>query len=220
MSPWWPASVLAIGIGLTTVGVKPQISVPLEADLGTVIADDYDGWAGRNYEVSDAEQRVAGMDEYVFRIYAPRDAAPETAAAAAFSVYVGYYRQQAQGRTIHSPKNCLPGGGWEPLVASRRTIETVHGSVPVNHYLIGNATHQAVVLYWYQGRGRVAANEYAVKWELLRDQALLGRSDEALVRVFVPVTSTVEAATAQAERVARQLVLDVEQALPPRQLRT
>lgn len=215
MSPWWPVGVLVFGIGLTTVGIKPQVAVPLRADLAETVSRDYEGWEAYDHVISEAERRVAGMDDYVLRIYAPPGEDPEMAEAA-FSVYVGYYRQQAQGRTIHSPKNCLPGGGWEPLISNRYEIETARGPAPVNHYLIANGPAQAVVLYWYQGRGRISANEYAVKWELLRDQALLGRSDEALVRVVVPVTSTVEAATAQAERIASRLVVDVDGALPPR----
>ncbi|CAN5605990.1 hypothetical protein BH23GEM9_BH23GEM9_23070 [soil metagenome] len=220
MSPWWPVGVLMLGVGLTTFGVRPQVSVPLEGDLEAAVPWQFDGWQGTDHIVSEAEQRVAGMDNYVLRIYSPPNESVEAAAAAAFSVYVGYYARQAQGRTIHSPKNCLPGGGWEPLVASRHTIMTAAGAVPVNHYLIANGRAKAVVLYWYQGRGRVAANEYLVKLELLRDQATLGRSDEALVRIVVPVTTDVESATAQAERVARELITDVERALPPRHRRS
>ena len=30
-------------------------------------------------------------------------------------LYIGYYGSQRQGDTMHSPLNCLPGAGWEPL---------------------------------------------------------------------------------------------------------
>jgi hypothetical protein len=72
------------------------------------------------------------------------------------------------------------------------------------------------VLYWYQGRGRVAANEYLVKWDLLRDQALYGRSDEALVRIIVPVTGSEDAAYNRAVNIAAGLVPAVDRALPGR----
>jgi EpsI family protein len=90
------------------------------------------------------------------------------------------------------------------------------GRATVNRYLIGNGPSKAIVLYWYQGRGRIEANEYVVKWELLRDQALHGRSDEALVRIVVPVTTTERAAAALAEHIAARLVEDVDLALVPR----
>jgi EpsI family protein len=175
------------------------------------------GWYGHDIPITEAEQEVAGMSSFVLRYYTPeREPAAGRNSSRDFSVYVGYYDRQYQGKTIHSPKNCLPGGGWEPLTSSRERIDTPLGTVPVSRYLIGNGPAKAVVLYWYQGRGRVEANEYVVKWDLLRDQALFGRSDEALVRVIVPVTSTEDAAYEQAVRVARELVPGVERALPPR----
>lgn len=213
---WAPAAVLAVGMVLTLGGVKEQRRMALEAPLSETVVREIDGYTVEDLIVSEAEQNVAGMDDYVLRIYTPEGITDEAAAAAATSsVYVGYYERQTQGHTIHSPKNCLPGGGWEPLVSSRDQIAVGGRMVPVNRYLIGNGPAQAVVLYWYQGRGRVAANEYLVKWELLRDQALHGRSDEALVRVIVPVTQTGEAAAyAEAVRIASDLVPSVAQALP------
>jgi EpsI family protein len=84
----------------------------------------------------------------------------------------------------------------------------------VNRYLLQKGTAQALVLYWYQGRGRIEANEYAVKWDLLRDAALRGRSEEALVRLIVPVTGTPAEAFERASRIARATIPAVERALP------
>jgi EpsI family protein len=211
---WAPAALLMLGVLLLAGGVKQQRDVPIRIALDEAVPREMAGMVARDIEVSEAEQRVAGMSSFVMRAYEPA----EGDVAGAFSVYVGYYERQYQGKTIHSPKNCLPGGGWEPLVSSRETLETSVGSAPVNRYLIANGPAKALVLYWYQGRGRVAANEYLVKWDLLRDQALLGRSDEALVRVIVPVTSTEDDAYDYARRIAKELVVHVDGALPPREL--
>lgn len=211
---WWPAGLLMVGAVLTLGSTNTQKTVPLRAPLHAVVPAEIDGWVAKDIEVSEAEQAVAGMDEYVMRVYAPAGA--EAAFAGAYSVYVGYYETQSQGNTIHSPRNCLPGGGWEPLVAARERIRTDIGEIPVNRYLIGNGPAKAMVLYWYQGRGRAEANEYVVKWDLLRDQALHGRSDEALVRVIVPVTTTDQAAYEDAVRIAGRLAGWVDAALPPR----
>ena len=216
---WWPVPVLLIGLLLVTGTVKPQRAVPLRSPLGETVPLVLDGWHGHDIQISEAERQVAGMTSFVLRFYTP-EAQLGTARDVArdYSVYVGYYERQSQGNTIHSPKNCLQGGGWEPLTSSRQRIETPIGSIPVNRYLIGNGPAKAVVLYWYQGRGRVEANEYVVKWDLLRDQALHGRSDEALVRIIVPVSTSEDAAYEQAVRVAKELVTGVNRALPPRNL--
>jgi hypothetical protein len=74
----------------------------------------------------------------------------------------------------------------------------------LNKYLLKNKGEAAVVYYWYQGRGRVVANEYAVKWNLLRDAALAGHTEEALVRVVVPVPRSPQGETSadEARRIA------------------
>ncbi len=86
----------------------------------------------------------------------------------------------------------------------------------VNRYLLQNGDQRALVLYWYQGRGRVQASEYMVKWDLLRDAALRHRSDEALVRIVVPLVGTgvEEDSFALARSVAEELVPALNKALP------
>ena len=67
-------------------------------------------------------------------------------ALGAFTLYVGYYDRQTQGRTIHSPKNCLPGAGWEPLESAPQQVVTSAGTVTVNRYLLQNGQQRALVL--------------------------------------------------------------------------
>lgn len=208
---WAPAAMLSFGALAIYGGMHEQVAMPLDAPLATSVPAVIEGFSSRDMEVPEDVAAVAGMDNYVLRTYAPAGA-PETAVA--FSVYVGYYESQSQGHSIHSPKNCLPGGGWEPLTSGVAIISSPRGPVEVNRYLIGNGPAKALVLYWYQGRGRIAANEYQVKWELLKDQALRGRSDEALVRVIVPVEKSEEEAFQLATQVASTLVPAVATALP------
>lgn len=202
---WTPAVVLAAGVVMVqTVG--RQQPMPLPRPL-TDIPLEIEGYRGREFEISREEQRVAGMSSYVSRAYGA-DSVP------AFWLYVGYYESQTQGKTIHSPKNCLPGAGWEPLESGEIRLETENGPVPVNRYVIANKNQRALVYYWYQGRGRVSANEYKVKWELLRDATIRRRTDEALVRVIIPVTTSEEEAEELMKQVARRMVPEVGKILP------
>lgn len=212
---WWawvPGVLLTAG-ATVTVGVNTQRALPLRADLATTVPKTFESLQGEDEVIDPDVLRVAGVDDYLFRVYE----APKTvvdASATSFSVYVGYYEEQARGRTIHSPKNCLPGAGWEALTSSTAVVSTPSGPVNVNRYLIQKGDEQALVLYWYQGRGRVAANEYRVKFDLLRDSALRGRSDEALVRIVVPVASSMDAAQREAVAYASVLIPSLYRALP------
>lgn len=213
MSPrarqWAPAVVLVIGALLSTLGVKSQRALPLQASLASTVPDSIEGFIGRDDTLETEVAQVAGVSTYLMRHFIT----PDTTALG-FSLYVGYYERQTQGRTIHSPRNCLPGGGWEPLTNTTTIVQTPGGPVRVNQYLLQKGRQQALVLYWYQGRGRVEANEYAVKFDLLRDAALRRRSEEALVRIVVPVDSSADRALTLATRVAGTLVPALQRALP------
>jgi len=160
--------------------------------------------------LSAEELAVNGASDYLLRAYV------DSTGAEKFGLYIGYYPQQSQGRTIHSPKNCLPGGGWEPVSHEIVTVATPGDAVPVNRYVIAREGQRAVVYYWYQGRSRVAADEYLVKWDLLRDAALKSRSEEALVRLVVPVTAEQSEAAADAigQRAVGILVPSLFEVLP------
>jgi len=203
---WLPAVVLAAGCVLVGAA-RRQERVPLARPLETLPAT-IAGHVGADQTIGADEQRVAGMTSYVLRVFR-RDSIPR------FSVYVGYYDYQTQGKTIHSPKNCLPGAGWEALQSSPVRIAAGGREVEVNRYLLANGQARALVYYWYQGRGRIASSEYRVKWELLRDAARRGRTEEALVRIVVPIGADGEAAgDSLARAVAAELAPAVDEVLP------
>src|SRR5262249_5067827 len=201
-----PASVLGVGCLLVGTTTTQQRAVSLTRPLAT-LPRSVAGYEGTDLVISQDERKVAGVSAYLFRVFR-RDS------ATAFTIYVGYYDHQRQGKAIHSPKNCLPGAGWEVVTAAEEELQTASGTVPVNRYLLVNEHQRALVYYWYQGRGRVEGHEYRVKLQLLRDAAFRGRSDEALVRVVVPVKTTDSAAVALGRRVSAELVPQVFRALP------
>jgi EpsI family protein len=212
-----PALILLVGCAMIWQA-HSQRQVPLAQSLTTVLPS-LPGYTVRDQQIGDEERRVAGMTDYVARMYA-RDS------LVAFTTLVSYYDRQSQGKTIHSPRNCLPGAGWEVLSGNTRTVEADGMPYVVNHYTLKNGPATAVVYYWYQGRGRVVASEYQVKWNLLRDAALLGHTEEALVRVVsfvnipVGVRDSIAAARAFTDadtlgaRVASRLISDVARVLP------
>lgn len=204
-TPWVPAGILAAGCALmVTVGgqrprhlVAPLSSLPLEVE----------GFVARDLTIDPAELRVAGPHDYLMRLF-------QDSTRTRLSLYVGFYEQQRQGKTIHSPKNCLPGAGWEPVQAGVRTVETSRGPITINQYLIAKGNAQALVYYWYQGRGRVEANEYRVKLDMVRDAAISRRSDEALVRIVVPVEQARSDAEKLGDAAVRRLYPALAAVLP------
>jgi len=211
-----PAAVLGIGCLLLS-GVREQKKMPPAAPIPS-IAMGIPGYQPRDTVIDAQEQKVAGMSNYVLRLFQRDSTDP------GFSVYVGYYDYQVQGKTIHSPKNCLPGAGWEQLTSGVQPVTANGKAYAVNRYLLANKGAQALIYYWYEGRGRVEANEYRVKLNLLHDAALYGRTEEALVRIVVPIdpralrTQGEKAVYAAADTLATtlttQLIPNVAKALP------
>ena len=111
----------------------------------------------------------------------------------AVGLYVGYHDSQRQGDTIHSPLNCLPGAGWQPLEQGRITVSVRdHGTarpapIEVNRVVIGKGLDRQLVLYWYQSHRRVVASEYWGKVYTVLDAMRYNRTDAAMVRVITPV---------------------------------
>ncbi len=211
-----PALILAGGF-LFVSSTRGQKAVPLSAPIESVLPS-LDGYSVRDQKVSDEERRVAGMTNYVARVYSRNT-------LVAFTTLVSYYDRQTRGKSIHSPRNCLPGAGWEILSGGTQTVTANGAAYVLNRVMLKNRGALAVVYYWYQGRGRVVASEYAVKWNLLQDAALRGHTEEALVRVVVPVQPAADGTPREAEArvaeasslgqvIAERLIGEVDRVLP------
>jgi EpsI family protein len=180
------------------------------------------GWRGdQNIPLDPQVMAVLGVDDYLNRVYRE----PSGLSA---SLYVGYFRSQRTGRTIHSPMVCLPGGGWVPAKTGRLSV-SVHGGgtsevrpveqstrlrrVEVSRLVVQNAGQRQLVLYWYQSRDRVIAGDYWAKVYKFIDAVRLNRTDGALVRVMVPILDSNSMSEAQTEAEAVAFVQAVFPAL-------
>lgn len=162
-----------------------------------------------------AETRFEAQTESVLRAtdYTMRDYQRNGRSA---NVYVGYYESQKSGATYHSPKNCLPGSGWvmkEPEIVE---VTTPSGRrLAVNRFVIESGNYKAVMLYWYQGRGRIESSEYRDKLNTVWDSFWLRRTDGAMVRIMTTLDPGAPAESNQAAQdLAASLADDLDQFIP------
>ena len=107
------------------------------------------------------------------------------------NVYIPYYNSQRKGEAVHSPRSCLPGGGWQMRDFAQRDVPGVWvggRALRVNRTLIEMGNQRELVYYWFQQRGRVITNEFAVKWFLFWDALTRHRTDGAMVRIITPLS--------------------------------
>ncbi len=113
----------------------------------------------------------------------------------AVNLYIAYYDSQRKGASIHSPKACLPGGGWRLESFEQYSVPDVGPEgkpLQVNRSVVAMGDDRQVVYYWFEQRGRNLTNEYLVKWYMFWDALSINRTDGALVRLTVQVSDVSE----------------------------
>ena len=132
-------------------------------------------------ELSEGVLRELGVSSYINRDYRNKDGHQ-------LALYLGYFEEQREGSQIHSPMHCMPGSGWNPVETAVVPISLPGSdkSYKVNRILFQKGMDKLIMYYWFQGRHRVIANEYADRFFLLMDSLLKHRSEGALVRVTGP----------------------------------
>jgi EpsI family protein len=166
-------------------------------------------WQGRDFDIDDRVLRVLAVDDYVNRAYYSPNAI--------VSLYVGFYQTQRQGNTMHSPMNCLPGAGWDPIDRSHLSIpiasEPLAGTqmININRIVIQKGMDRQLALYWYQAHGRVVASEYWGKIYTVLDAMRMNRTDGALVRVITQIAGS----GPEGEQIAQKQAVEFVQSIFP-----
>jgi EpsI family protein len=171
-------------LSLRSAGEAVPLPRPLEA-FPTSVGE----WQMRGASVLDTGSlQVLKVTDYLVRRYVGGDGHNVW-------LYIGYWDTQRRGAQAHSPRNCLPGSGWEPVEASLLTISLGEGRTPltVNRYLVQKDREQQLVFYWYQAQGRTVAGEIEAKLEMVRSSIVRNRTDGAVIRVSSPVEGGVAA---------------------------
>jgi exosortase D (VPLPA-CTERM-specific) len=151
-------------------------------------------WTGRRSTLEQIYLDALKLDDYVIADYI-------RGGKDVVNFYVAWYDSQRAGQSAHSPRSCLPGGGWRIASLDQVTLPDAHiAGVPlrVNRVQIELGAQKQLVYYWFQQRGRVVTNEYLVKWYLFWDSLTRRRTDGALVRLVTPLRTGEAAADADA----------------------
>jgi exosortase D (VPLPA-CTERM-specific) len=137
-------------------------------------------WTGRRDSLDGIYLDTLKLDDYLLADYSG-------GLGPSVNLYMAYYNSQRKGEAVHSPRSCLPGGGWQLRDFNQRTLNTikVNGEpLRVNRTLIELGDQRQLVYYWFEQRGRVLTNEFVVKWYLFWDALTRHRTDGALVRLI------------------------------------
>lgn len=176
------AIALIAGTSLYVHGRGHDDQVPPHQDVTNFPRTLGDWQGGPDIPFTADTLQVLGPGEFMERNYQAPDA------RAPVDLFLAYFPSQRSGDTIHSPRHCLPGAGWQFAQESEIQLKEPWGRpITVNYYVIEKGNDRQVVLYWYQAHGRVVANEYRAKFYQMWDAMRLNRTDGSLVRVITAV---------------------------------
>jgi EpsI family protein len=148
-----------------------------------------DHWKGTEQFFSQEIYDAVGVDDSVLVDYL-------NPSGKSVQVYIGYYRSQRKGDLIHSPKNCMPGSGWEITRTSMEDLTVSNEkSIRIINLDLEKGPQKMIVLYWFHSRGRIINSEYKQKIYLVWDSIFRNRTDGSFVRLISTVDKESEEET-------------------------
>ena len=170
------------GIVFYAVAVRAE-DAPAISPLAQFPTDIADWKMYKDIPIEQETLDVLKADDTLDRIYI------SPARDATTFLFIAFFKTQRYGQSPHSPKNCLPGNGYEPIESGVVSVAVPGRSEPVevNRYLTARGDEKSVTLYWYQSHDRIIAGEFTARLMLIADSIRYHRSDTSLVKIVVPV---------------------------------
>ena len=172
-------------------GTTNVLKVPDRADLDG-LPYEFAGWRSDPQDVDSATLDVLGADDHLItNLVSPT--------RENFNLYIAYLDMQRHGHSWHSPRQCIPGGGWQITRHDIVPTTTADGKkFYFNRIIIENRGARQLLYYWYDQRGRKIANEFVMKGMLIFDALRLQRTDGAMIRIITPIARQEDVAQADA----------------------
>ena len=199
------AALAVVTIGASHIVTDETLIIP-ERKMFAGVPSEFDGWRSDVQPIDPSVAEVLGADDsIVVNLRSPE--------GAAYNLYFAYLDAQRDGRSWHSPRQCIPGGGWK--ITSQKVVNTTTrkgGKFSYNRLIIQNGDNRQLVYYWYDQRGRKIANEFVMKAWLIVDAVARKRSDGAMIRLLTPISEGMTIGDAD-ERL-QSMIVRVEEFLP------
>jgi exosortase D (VPLPA-CTERM-specific) len=174
------ASLVILSLAaLSSVAMPDRTEIEPERKQYVLFPVQLEGWDGKRGYLEQIYIDALKFDDYIMNDYM-------SAQGKTVNFYSAYYASQRKGASAHSPRSCIPGGGWRITSFETQPVSGVNVSgqpLVVNRLVIAKGEVKQLVYYWFQQRGRIITNEYMVKWYLFQDALTRNRTDGAMMRL-------------------------------------
>ncbi len=168
--------ILLLGLGLSLVYSPRDLVVPKIPQLATM-SKQIGTWNGiRDTVFNTPTLDILRPTDYLMRTYINSQGIP-------LSLYIGYHDGSPSSGPIHSPKNCLPGGGWEFKSIENVDMDALDSNVNIVRAVLTKAGQDMTFYYWYQVRGEIVTSDLDMKIAEFMGVLTDKRKDAAFVRI-------------------------------------
>jgi EpsI family protein len=133
------------------------------------------GWHSQDFRSDEATARILAADASLNRQFRRSD-------GAAVDLFVAYFSEQQVNAQIHSPRNCIPGGGWTVSTVRKRSISLNGRKQPLTHMRTVRKRFSQDIYYWFSTHGASTSDEYALKLEQVKSSILRRPTNAAFIR--------------------------------------
>ena len=208
MNKWrFVAVYVAIALTGAFLLMRSDLSVPSGRPLNDLPLA-HNGW--RVVSQASFSEKVLDLlkpTDYLSRKYAGRG-------GEVVELYVGYHNGGRESGEIHSPKQCLPGGGWFKLKEDETSVSSGGRDIRFVKAVYQKGDAREGFLYGYQVKGEPLSSEYSLKFAQVFNSIFHGRRDSAFIRVSVPVDMEEERAFSAGIDFIKDFYPAIEETLP------
>lgn len=153
----------------------------------------------KEYKFNDEIISILKLDDYLQRDFIKNDKK--------ITLYIGYYKTHRKFAEIHTPKNCLVGGGWI-IISEKRCKYNINGKkVNMIEALYEKDQQRELFYYWYKVNGNYIDNFFKYKLYIIKNSLLSRRSDVAFFRISIPIiNNNIEEASKIIESFLNELI--------------
>lgn len=208
---FWIVVILLLATGIYVNILRySRVFGPESVDLIEIPLNIRNWQIGETIFLNQKTKDVLRSDQDVWRTYV-------NSSGQTVVLFVSYFKDQKYGAQIHSPKHCLPGGGWKIMDKEIYQIE-IHNSplykLKVNKLIVSNNGYNELILYWFWTRSGIITSEYHLKLNLAKNALLSKPTDAAFVRINLPIIENNIAKTLQlASEFTEEIFPNIKQVL-------
>jgi EpsI family protein len=196
-----------LGLGIVYLAMHEDIAVPMNTPFVQFPTEHAEWKMVGQAHLSEGVLAQLRPADYLARRY-------RNSQGQVVDLYIGYHSGGKDSGPIHSPRHCLPAGGWQHVSSENMTVETPVGPVHLVQAVYSFGQSNELFLYWFQVRERSLTSEYILKLEEIRNSILHRRRDASFIRISVSFELDKGQALETATRFVREFYPVIREFLP------